>query len=185
MKKTEKTPTKGVSKNNLWCRRLACLGSQDGCTTKLQSYSWTVAKQKIAASLPATPQIERHNPLLYSNNLSRLQLRPTPARLRRMAYLIGTDEAGYGPNLGPLVISATLWEAPDGVGGEDLFDRLGHVITPELREKGDSPHLCEAGHRPKAGRGPSRQMGTVPFFRPRGKQGVTRTPLSHAERGQG
>ena len=47
-----------------------------------------------------------------------------------MGYLIGTDEAGYGPNLGPLVISATVWEAPDGVGGEDLFDRLGHVIAP-------------------------------------------------------
>ena len=41
-----------------------------------------------------------------------------------MGYLIGTDEAGYGPNLGPLVISATVWEAPDGVGGEDLFGRL-------------------------------------------------------------
>ena len=27
-----------------------------------------------------------------------------------MALLIGTDEAGYGPNLGPLVISATVWE---------------------------------------------------------------------------
>ena len=48
-----------------------------------------------------------------------------------MAYLIGTDEAGYGPNLGPLVISATVWEAPDGIGAEDLFDRLGHLITPE------------------------------------------------------
>jgi hypothetical protein len=69
-----------------------------------------------------------------------------------MAYLVGTDEAGYGPNLGPLVISATLWEAPDGVGAEDLFERLAHVITPTLaREKGDSPHL-------------SRQMGTVPFL---------------------
>jgi len=29
--------------------------------------------------------------------------------------------------------------------------------------KGDSPPLCEAGHRPEAGRGPFRQMGTVPF----------------------
>ncbi len=28
-------------------------------------------------------------------------------------FVIGTDEAGYGPNLGPLVISATLWETPD------------------------------------------------------------------------
>ena len=50
-----------------------------------------------------------------------------------MGYLIGTDEAGYGPNLGPLVISATVWEAPDGVGGEDLFGRLGHVIAAEPR----------------------------------------------------
>ena len=34
-----------------------------------------------------------------------------------MTYLIGTDEAGYGPNLGPLVISATVWQVPDGVRG--------------------------------------------------------------------
>jgi hypothetical protein len=50
-----------------------------------------------------------------------------------MAFLIGTDEAGYGPNLGPLVISATVWEVPDEVGGEGLFDRLSHVITQDLR----------------------------------------------------
>ena len=54
------------------------------------------------------------------------------ATLRPMAYLVGTDEAGYGPNLGPLVISATLWDAPDGVGGEDLFDRVAHVIASRL-----------------------------------------------------
>ena len=50
-----------------------------------------------------------------------------------MGYLIGTDEAGYGPNLGPLVISATVWEAPDGVGCNDLFARLGQVIAPCIR----------------------------------------------------
>ncbi|MCE5269074.1 MAG: hypothetical protein LLG00_14460 [Planctomycetaceae bacterium] len=49
-----------------------------------------------------------------------------------MAYLIGTDEAGYAPNLGPLVISATVWQAPDGVGGEDLFERLAHVVASRL-----------------------------------------------------
>lgn len=29
--------------------------------------------------------------------------------MNRLCYLIGTDEAGYGPNFGPLVVSATLW----------------------------------------------------------------------------
>ncbi len=68
----------------------------------------------------------------------------TTATLRRMGYLIGTDEAGYGPNLGPLVISATVWEAPDGVGGEDLFHRLGHVIAPEVHRVGAAGGPCVA-----------------------------------------
>ena len=46
-----------------------------------------------------------------------------------MGYLIGTDEAGYGPNLGPLVISATVWEAPDGIGGERLFEHVDPLIA--------------------------------------------------------
>jgi hypothetical protein len=29
-----------------------------------------------------------------------------------MTWVVGTDEAGYGPNLGPLVISATMWHVP-------------------------------------------------------------------------
>jgi hypothetical protein len=80
-----------------------------------------------------------------------------------MGYLIGTDEAGYGPNLGPLVISATVWEAPDGVGGEDLFERLGHVIAPELRssqgQKGTVP-FCRNGPE-----GASHKWGLSPFSR--------------------
>jgi hypothetical protein len=79
-----------------------------------------------------------------------------------MAYLIGTDEAGYGPNLGPLVISATVWETPDDVGAGNLFERLAHVIAEKAEkeaEKGDISDLCAAPE------GPFRQMGTVPFFR--------------------
>jgi hypothetical protein len=49
-----------------------------------------------------------------------------------MGYLVGTDEAGYGPNLGPLVISATVWEAPDGIDAEGLFAHLDQVIAPRL-----------------------------------------------------
>ena len=47
-----------------------------------------------------------------------------------MPFLLGTDEAGYGPNLGPLVISASLWEVPAGIRGDDLYKRLQTVIAP-------------------------------------------------------
>jgi hypothetical protein len=44
-------------------------------------------------------------------------------------YLIGTDEAGYGPNLGPLVISATVWQLPEGVRPADLYRLLRSAIV--------------------------------------------------------
>jgi ribonuclease HII len=53
-----------------------------------------------------------------------------------MTYLVGTDEAGYGPNLGPLVISATLWEVPEGVRSQDLYGRLSEVIASSPPLKG-------------------------------------------------
>lgn len=31
-----------------------------------------------------------------------------------MTLIVGTDEAGYGPNLGPLVVAATAWRLADG-----------------------------------------------------------------------
>lgn len=34
-----------------------------------------------------------------------------------MGILIGMDEAGYGPNYGPLVVAATAWHAPDAADG--------------------------------------------------------------------
>ncbi len=43
-----------------------------------------------------------------------------------MNYLIGTDEAGYGPNLGPLVVTGTLWQVPDVQA--DLYHLLSKVI---------------------------------------------------------
>jgi ribonuclease HII len=33
-----------------------------------------------------------------------------------MGFLIGMDEAGYGPNLGPLVVAATVWEVDEDRG---------------------------------------------------------------------
>ncbi len=47
-----------------------------------------------------------------------------------MPFLIATDEAGYGPNLGPLVVSASVWEVPEGVTAEGLFHRLEGTVRP-------------------------------------------------------
>jgi ribonuclease HII len=46
-----------------------------------------------------------------------------------MPYLIGTDEAGYGPNLGPLVISLSVWWVEDDPQQVDLAERLNEVIV--------------------------------------------------------
>lgn len=54
------------------------------------------------------------------------------------AYLIGTDEAGYGPNLGPLVISATVWRVPEGVRGDDLYSVLGSCVARSPQRVGQS-----------------------------------------------
>ncbi|MHB8899362.1 MAG: hypothetical protein ACYC6Y_11495 [Thermoguttaceae bacterium] len=69
-----------------------------------------------------------------------------------MPYLIATDEAGLGPNLGPLVVSATLWELPEGVLPADLFDVLRDVVVPSAAEAdaerfaiADSKQLYKAG----------------------------------------
>ena len=45
-----------------------------------------------------------------------------------MPYLIGTDEAGYAPNLGPLVISATAWEVDRRVDDDRLYEIVEEVV---------------------------------------------------------
>ncbi|MDR1965042.1 MAG: hypothetical protein LBQ50_14820 [Planctomycetaceae bacterium] len=54
--------------------------------------------------------------------------------------IIGTDEAGYGPNLGPLVVSATVWESPT----DNLLPLLAMLKTHEIRI-GDSKKLYHGG----------------------------------------
>jgi len=43
-----------------------------------------------------------------------------------MPSLIGTDEAGYGPNLGPLTVCGTAWQVPDL--NLELYDALENCI---------------------------------------------------------
>ncbi len=59
-----------------------------------------------------------------------------------MPYLIGTDEAGYGPNLGPLLISTTVWwvDGQSNGNGEpndvDLYHRLGETVVAKPKDAG-------------------------------------------------
>ena len=61
-----------------------------------------------------------------------------------MAILIGMDEAGYGPQLGPLVVAASAWE----VGGEEVRDQKSEVrdqkseIRSRSRWDDSAIHLC-------------------------------------------
>lgn len=45
-----------------------------------------------------------------------------------MAWLLGIDEAGYGPNLGPFVMSAVACRAPDGFAAGDLWPALETAV---------------------------------------------------------
>ncbi len=66
-----------------------------------------------------------------------------------MPYLIGTDEAGYGPNLGPLLITATVWrveaEAFDVDSPlADLYRRLKRVVCRKPPADRRGPRLAIA-----------------------------------------
>src|SRR5947209_8522605 len=45
-----------------------------------------------------------------------------------MAWLIGIDEAGYGPNLGPLVMSSVAWQVPDTLVAANLWQVLNKAV---------------------------------------------------------
>ncbi len=56
-----------------------------------------------------------------------------------MPHQIGTDEAGYGPNYGPLVITGTLWETVDPE--SQLYNLLRGSVTNGSVERPESQLL--------------------------------------------
>ena len=52
-----------------------------------------------------------------------------------MGFFIGMDEAGYGPNLGPLVITATLWEVPGDPRQFDFWAAMESFVTQTAPKK--------------------------------------------------
>jgi ribonuclease HII len=65
---------------------------------------------------------------------SRVGLCPTRFRWFVMAILVGIDEAGYGPLLGPLVVSAAAFSMPDESLNQSLWDILRESVC---RKPGD------------------------------------------------
>lgn len=61
-----------------------------------------------------------------------------------MLYLLGTDEAGYGPNLGPLVVAATLWRVRS-IGFQPLLpDLYAHLASGVTADPSDESRLAIA-----------------------------------------
>lgn len=52
-----------------------------------------------------------------------------------MGYIVGTDEAGYAPNLGPLVITATVWSVPGDPRSVDLYKLLSRAVAKAPAKK--------------------------------------------------
>jgi len=68
-----------------------------------------------------------------------------------MVFVLGTDEAGYGPNLGPLCIAASAWELPEGAAADGLYERLAQIVCNQAADDGgrlpiaDSKCLYKSG----------------------------------------
>lgn len=67
-----------------------------------------------------------------------------------MRYFVGVDEAGYGPNFGPLLISASVWAVDDfgGAANEDgemdFYARLGEPIVSEADSSTDRLAIADS-----------------------------------------
>jgi len=61
-----------------------------------------------------------------------------------MGLVIGMDEAGYGPNLGPLVIGATCWEVPGDPRDFNLWGALAECVSEDGRDFPDRLQIADS-----------------------------------------
>lgn len=69
-----------------------------------------------------------------------------------MKLLIGTDEAGYGPNLGPLVITGTSFLLPDDLSASELWSVLEDVLTDRPTRNDARLHVADSKQVYSSGR---------------------------------
>lgn len=50
-----------------------------------------------------------------------------------MAIIVGIDEVGLGPNLGPFIVTATVWEVPGPPAAFDFWTALADAVTSDAK----------------------------------------------------
>ncbi|MEX2287733.1 MAG: hypothetical protein WD648_11630 [Planctomycetaceae bacterium] len=61
-----------------------------------------------------------------------------------MGLVIGMDEAGYGPNLGPLVVTVTAWEVPGDPRRFDFWSAFADVVDQSPPETNARLHVADS-----------------------------------------
>ncbi len=57
---------------------------------------------------------------------------------------LGMDEAGYGPNLGPLLLAVTEWQTPESAATFDFPAALAPVVSLEGHDNGRKLHFADS-----------------------------------------
>ena len=70
-----------------------------------------------------------------------------------MALLIGMDEAGLGPNLGPFVVAATVWDVPSPASGFDFWAAFESILTRAPSSCDPRLHVADSKQVFQPGRG--------------------------------
>jgi hypothetical protein len=61
-----------------------------------------------------------------------------------MGVVIGMDEAGYGPNFGPLVVTATVWEVPGRPADTTFWKELAPVVSRRPPSNRQRLHVADS-----------------------------------------
>lgn len=61
-----------------------------------------------------------------------------------MARFIGMDEAGLGPNLGPLVVAVTVWDVPSPARSFDFWRTFKKVLTNDPQPDDTRLHVADS-----------------------------------------
>ncbi|MCA9117788.1 MAG: hypothetical protein KDA79_22110, partial [Planctomycetaceae bacterium] len=70
-----------------------------------------------------------------------------------MGLITGMDEAGYGPNLGPLVVAVTVWEVPGDPHDADLWEAFAPAVCRQAEPASGRVHIADSKEVHQASKG--------------------------------